>query len=496
VPLCLPMNVSFLLGCSGARYFWDGEDCQRVNFFCSCSGPDCARITTTREACMAAQGLCFCDDNCRFGNGDGVYDPAVDQDPDGQRDSDDDLVGDLCDTPCPFCRPGLSGYFGDATAVPFPGGAMDVGCLADGPGCGAILTWDGCRLGGQCTDPLGGEQLLIRDLSGIELFRASVSQADLSGAAVALPDLDGDGLGDFAVGAPTANACDEETGICGAEAGEVLIVGTLSRSVIRHLATGNAGARFGEALATNGTVLYVGAPRDARADGVITGTVYVYDLQAGVTVVPMGRVDGDDDDERLGAALSVGSRFGLPVVLAGAPHANGPAGPWAGRIVVLDGSSPIQRFEGPWAGARMGGESTSLMGSQLSGVVAGIPGYSDGAGAVVLFDWASGAVAWQYLGAPGEQLGASVSPPIDLDHDGSLEVVVGAPRANSGNGRIVALDSFGLVRSELVAPGGFGFGSTIAVPGDLTGDGAPDLAITFEGIEAGLSARYLIFASQ
>jgi hypothetical protein len=494
--VCLPMEVTFTFGiaCDDTVWFWDGGDCQSYGFVCSCSGPDCPDVRATRQECIDDHGLCFCDDNCRFGDGDAAYDPVIDGDHDFQRDTDGDLVGDLCDSSCPWCA-SLAGIFGEPTPVPLPGGAMDADCLADGPGCGALLTWDGCRLGGQCGEPLGGAQLLVRELSGLELFRTSVSAADLSGAAVTLPDLDGDGRQDFAVGAPTADACDAAGAVCGAAAGEVVFVGSRDGAVLRRLAIGNAGSRFGEALARIGSLLYVGAPRDARADGVVTGVVYVFDLEGSAPRVVL-TLDGDDDDERFGAALSVGDRFGVPVVLVGAPHANGPAGPWAGRIVVLDTSGPIQRFEGPWAGARMGGESTSLMGQKLSGVIAGVPGYGEGDGAIVFFDWATSTPAWTVLGTDGERLGASVAPPIDLDGDGAPEVVVSAPRAAGGAGRVIAIDSSGAALGEVVSTGGFGLGSTLAVPGDLTGDGRPDLAATFDALGGPPSAAYIVFQSE
>ena len=91
---------------------------------------------------------------------------------------------------------------------------------------------------------------------------------------------------------------------------------------------------------------------------------------------------------------------------------------------------------------------------------------------------------------PGGLLGASVAARVDLDGDGSDDAVVGAPGSADG-GRAYLLHGPLTVGSRAVsvaadatltaaAPGDF-FGQSLALSGDLDGDGSPEVAVGAPG---------------
>jgi uncharacterized repeat protein (TIGR01451 family) len=288
---------------------------------------------------------------------------------------------------------------------------------------------------------------------------------DLYGNSVAIS---GDTL---AVGVP-----DDETA-AGVRAGSVLIFereGTawVQRQKLTLGPNGNLeGYRFGLRVALDGDVLVVGAA---------PGGVYIYERGTSWMPATIAGPLPPGSGAGFGASLSVSGN----TVAVGAPDADGPH-PGAGAVYVFVRSSPgtwssQQRLvtTGANAGRRLG-TSVSVAGDVL---IAGAPGANAGEGHAVVFTRTGG--VWSDVwfvnapaGAAGDAFGTAVA------YDGTT-LVVGAPGDDGPSGpadRGAAFAFTGTGQSwsapaELLAASavaGDGFGSTVAVSGDVALVGVP-----------------------
>ncbi len=358
---------------------------------------------------------------------------------------------------------GIPDFAAGAPSHDRPLGNSDTGCvrLCAGSDGGTIDTIDGRK---------GGDQ-----------FGASLAGGS---------DFDGDGRDDIAVGA-----------IGHGELGRNALGAVHFLSADGTLLAVTAGdqeeALFGAALAGLGDVdgdglgdLAVGAPYFDGTGAVDRGQVFFY---SGSGAIPFRVLAGESADEHFGAALARIPDIdgdGRAEILVGAPrHAAG-----EGKICLFSGATGalLLSYSGSQAGERFGsavGSAGDVDGDGTVDLLAGAPGHDSGglsnAGRLVVVSGADGSLLEERIGENNsDALGCSLAGLGDIDGDGDLEYVAGAcyystvPDAYNGAAYVF---SFGHASPLYFFEGESSralFGSAVAAPGDMDGDGTADIAVS------------------
>jgi hypothetical protein len=172
-------------------------------------------------------------------------------------------------------------------------------------------------------------------------------------------DIDGDGVSELIVGAPTSRAMAASGGraqvFSGADGSPIP-----GREWVGVTESGFLGASVSDAGDVNGdgvTDLIVGAPGAPFAPSALPGTVFVWSGADGSLIWSR---DGESANDHFGIDVDgVGADVdgdGLVDVLVGAENVDGPAGSLAGRAYILSGrdGATIREFDGPAALAILG----------------------------------------------------------------------------------------------------------------------------------------------
>lgn len=334
-----------------------------------------------------------------------------------------------------------------------------------------------------------------------------VGSGDAFGSALAGADLNGDGFGDMVIGAPGYDGG-------GLNAGGVFVfygsADGLPATASLVLDGGQNGAALGSALAiveVNGDGnpdLLVGAPGydlisvdqgaaflflgsaagpDAQADWSYMGELF--DAAFGAAVAAAGDVNGDGQGD----------------VVIGAPRHDALGFYDEGRAYVFHGGDPVSGSLGAapaWTydslkllaqlGRAVAG-GTDVNRDGYDDVLIGAP-YFDGGRTLVFHGSAAGLETepeWIVKVRGAQALGWSVAMPGDLNGDGYADVVTGLPtagdRAQPGEGisELYSGGSSGLARRSFASLGGdqsgAQFGTAVAGAGDLNGDGLADFVV-------------------
>jgi hypothetical protein len=290
---------------------------------------------------------------------------------------------------------------------------------------------------------LGPAEVTLKNLhvepAGDVVAVSGAEQGELFGSALAgVSDVDGDGAPDVLVGAPLASSG-------GIESGRVTVKSGRTGAELLAIAGAAPGIHFGAAVSAG----------DIDGDGLddyVVGAPLAPDASAlGAVRVHSG---ADASVLWVWTGTSAGDHFGTSVAVAG--------------DVDLDGFNDV------------------LVGAPLSDV----PGHAD-AGTAWLMSGASGSAVTSWHGAGGgDELGYAVDGAGDVNGDGLLDVVVGAPKADgfavdSGNAYLYSGANGALLHSligSLFLETGQ-FGTSVAGLGDISGDGFADVAVGGPGVD-------------
>jgi len=336
------------------------------------------------------------------------------------------------------------------------------------------------------------------------------SGAQFASAVAPAGDINGDGYGDLAVGAPGAtNGQNGE--------GRVVVyyggpVGFPTELPPDTLESNQALAAFGASVAPAGDVngdgfddLLIGAPKYANGQ-VNEGRAYLFlGGSAGIASTPQWTAEGDQDSCSFAASVATAGDVngdGFDDIVVGAPlYDNGQTN--EGRAYVYLGSSaglatsPARTLESNQVGAQLGASVSTagdVNGDGYADLLVGAPLFDNGQideGAAFLYLGSSAGTAasasWTAeSNQASAQLGASVSTAGDVNGDGYADVIVGAPLFDNGQidegraftylGSSASLATTAAWTAESDQAGAR-FGASVAAAGDVNGDGYGDVVV-------------------
>lgn len=329
--------------------------------------------------------------------------------------------------------------------------------------------------------------------SRAKLVKFGTAEGDKLGSSVAIiGDVNGDGIADFAAGAPF-----DDSG--GTDSGAVTVYSGATGASIKKLKGAAAGDRFGTSIAAAGDVnndgfpdLIVGAPR-SNGNGSDSGRAYIY---SGKNWSKLYTFTGEQAGDRFGTSVAGAGDVngdGRPDLVIGAPY-NDVKGSSSGRAYVYSGKTGavLKKINGSAAGDKMGAAVSGagdVDGDGRADVIVGAP-FNDANGAdagkalVLSCHGGTWSTLFAVKGDAGDLLGSVVAAAGDVNDDGFDDVVIGAPGSDIGavdSGRAVVISGAdGTLLATLLpssAIGGQAFGAAVCGAGDVDGDGKADVLV-------------------
>jgi hypothetical protein len=331
---------------------------------------------------------------------------------------------------------------------------------------------------------VGRSQTLLRTFTG------TVPNASLGYSLANCGDLDGDGVCELAMGAPSGGS------------GRVRVVSAATGASIHDFVypISNVPQSYGVALANAGDVdgdgledLLIGA---SASTSNWTVTAFV-EVRSGASGAVLRTIQGPQDS-RFGDELEAlgdwdGDGRAEFVVAAAYADFNGTN---SGRVYVFSGdpaaSAPLYTIDGPGESDYYGNDAAAAGDVDADGVpdfMASYIGYDAGGferiGRVEIFSGANGALLRAFDG-PGysfSSFGRTIANAGDLDGDGHADTLIAAPSddgvpPHAGFVRLHSGADGALVHEWFGSTGSVYLGTKMGVLGDIDGDGQTDLALT------------------
>jgi len=289
------------------------------------------------------------------------------------------------------------------------------------PGYARVLSGaDGCDL-----SPAGCVLLEVKGYWPLEFFGTSVA---------VLGDLTGDGTAEILVGAP---------GMLNTAPGAARVFSGSTGALLWEF-TGSGTESLGRSVAAAGDVngdgvpdMLVGAPKAAgkKAQGV--GRVVLY--SGNTTFSLLKAVYGKKAGDGLGwsvAGAGLMDADTVPDIIYGASGVDKKKNVNVGQVTVLSGRKGKRLYKITGTSAQMSlGFSVAGAGDvnkdDADDFLIGAPGFNSSGGHVRLVSGRTGAILFSYDGAPGDSVGFGIPgfATADVNGDGKLEIIVGAPSA-------------------------------------------------------------------
>jgi len=335
----------------------------------------------------------------------------------------------------------------------------------------------------------GRVTVLSGKTSAVLFTTAGQATGDRAGRSVAaLGDVNSDGIGDFAYGAPTRS-------VAGPQAGGASVISGADGSTLHSWEGSTPFGVFGFSVASAGDLdgdgrqdLLVGAPNEDPA-GPDSGAVYAYSTgSSGLLMVLAGANPGDKFGSTL-CSIGDANQDGVPDFLVGSPDEASAGLTAAGSARLFSGA------DGSSLGAWFGLNADERYGTSLCAIgdrdsdgradfAVGAPGSvacgGPACGRVELRSGATGGLFLGINGGPQTALGASLSALGDINTDGICDLLIGAPDAPIG-GAVLLFSGLNAALLGVVQPSaepGASFGHAVVSLSSPSAAGPPQWAAT------------------
>ena len=330
------------------------------------------------------------------------------------------------------------------------------------------------RFAAMLPQPSDFENPFVEPVQVLREWRGEAANDQFGWIARAIGDVDGDGVPDFVTSAPSSN-------VGGKSAGRIYVYSTKSGKELWH-ADGHAGDQLGTGIEAAGDTNGDGIP-DVIASAPGGGRAYIYSGKDGAILQTLSAENSGDNFGRHVSSAGDVNHDGFADVLVGAPgyrNGTGAAFVYSGR----DGKL-LFKFLGEREGDNFGSAVAGFTGKRGTLLVVGAPQAGPNhQGRTYVYKSLAAKPAFTFdPEASGQALGAMfLSIPGDLDGDGYPDVYASDFADNGkapGAGRIYVhsgKDGHRLFTLSGETPAE-GFGTSPSGAGDVDGDGVPDLIV-------------------